>query len=61
MNYAEMDKEHQRLLSQIMAHETEVKTEPVEKMNISCQLFPVEECDEYVEDPKNLYAKTDNN
>jgi len=57
MNYEEMDAEHQRLLSRIMASEQNEKVEPDMAMSLDTQLFGVEESDEYVDDPKNIYAK----
>lgn len=60
MNYEEMDAEHQRLLSKIMSSEQEEKSEPDFSLSLGTQLFNVEESDEYVDDPKKIYAKGDN-
>ena len=59
MNYEEMDAEHQRLLGRIMASEQNEKTEPDYSLSLGTQLFSVEEADEYIDDPKNIYAKGD--
>jgi Bardet-Biedl syndrome 9 protein len=58
-NYEEMDAEHQRLLARIMASEQSEKVEPDFALSLGAQLFGVEESDEYVDDPQNIYAKGD--
>lgn len=57
MNYEEMDAEHQRLLSKIMASGQDEK--PESTLTLGTQLFNVEESDEYIDDPNNIYAKGD--
>ena len=59
-NYEEMDLEHQRLLSRIMAHENDVKAEPEDKLGIGTQVFPLECSPEYVDDPEGVLARDDN-
>jgi Bardet-Biedl syndrome 9 protein len=59
MNYEEMDSEHQRLLARIMSHEQEEKTEPDFALSLGTQIFSVEEADEYIDDPNDIYAKGD--
>jgi len=59
MNYEEMDAEHQRLLARIMAHEQDEKVEPDLALVLGAQMFNVEEADEYIDDPHDIYAKGD--
>jgi Bardet-Biedl syndrome 9 protein len=59
-NYEEMDAEHQRLLARIMSTEQTEKVEPDFALSLGAQLFTVEEANEYIDDPKNIYAKGDN-
>lgn len=59
MNYEEMDAEHQRLLGRIMAHEQDEKVEPEISLSLGVQMFDVEESEEYVDDPNNIFAKGD--
>lgn len=57
MKYEEMEAEHQRLLSRILANEQDEKTEPDFTLSISTEMDTVEEADEYIDDPENIYAK----
>lgn len=59
MKYEEMEAEHQRLLSRILASEQEEKTEPDYALNLDYEIGKVEEADEYIDDPDNIYAKGD--
>ena len=60
VNYAQMDRDHQALLGQILAIERNERAEPTEALRAGFQVLGVEEVHEYLDDPRGQLMRGGN-